>query len=161
MERAGRGEANDDTAQPLPPTGHSEPDLTPAPLLEVPPEDLLPLEEVDTQTIPGYLTLEMDVRGLQAFAVDLDEDQESAVEPVALDISELLELDVRELQAFTVDLDEDQESAVEPVALDISELLEPEELSLPDYLTLEIDVSALENEPPGQPSSDLEQRGPS
>jgi len=148
MERATRGAGNDDTSQPLPLTGQR---LTIEPMLpEDPSEELPDLEEPETPAMPGYLTLEMDVSELQAFAADVDpatcqpdqsmrEYQEPAVEELDLDMLEL----------FTPE---------EGLDLDMPALLAPEELSSPGYLTLEIDIEALENESPEQSSSDREYR---
>jgi hypothetical protein len=65
--------------------------------------------------------------------------QEPAVEGLDLDMLELL-------------------APEEGLDLDMPELLTPEELSSPGYLTIEIDIEALENESPGQSSSDREYR---
>jgi len=96
--------------------------------MEDPAEELPDLDEIDTQPMPGYLTLEMDVSDLHALAAD------------AVSAS-----------SHTDDvIPEYQEPVIEASDLEILEALEPEELSLPGYLTLEVDFEALDNESPGQ-----------
>ena len=111
MERARHGEGNDDPAQPWPPMGD-------------PTEELPDLDDLDTQAMPGYLTLEMDISDLRALAADANSPSSHTDERIQ----------------------EYQEPVIEASDLEMLEALEPEELSLPGYLTLEVDCEALENE---------------
>ena len=115
MERARRGEGSDDPGPSWP-------------LMGDPAEDLSDLDEPDTRTMPGYLTLEMDVSDLRALAADSG----AAAPPT----------DERPPQY--------PEPALEASDLELLEALAPEDLSLSGYLTLEVDFESLEDEPPGR-----------
>lgn len=127
MEHARHGEGNDDPVQPWPAMGD-------------PAEELPDPDELDTQAMPGYLTLEMDVSDLRALATDADP-------PSSHTDDRIPEYQEPVLEASDLEMLE----ALEPFeALEPLEALEPEELSLPGYLTLEVDFEALDNESPGQ-----------
>jgi hypothetical protein len=74
MERSRRGEGNDHTSQPLPPVGKADQRLTTElPVPGAAAEDLSDLEDLDTPTIPGYLTLEeLDVSDFQGVAPEAE-----------------------------------------------------------------------------------------
>jgi len=82
MERSRRGEGNDHTSQPLSPVGEADQRLTTEPPVpEASAEDLSALEELDTPTIPGYLTLEIDLNALGGAALWLSSHNATSDEP--------------------------------------------------------------------------------
>src|SRR5712692_697036 len=114
MEHSRCGEGNDHTSQPLPPVGKADQRLTTEPPVpEASAEDLSALEDLDTPTIPGYLTLEeLDVSDFQGFAP--------------------------EAEAAPTQTDWGMHGHQDPEApsLEFRELFEPEEPTIPGYLTL-------------------------
>jgi len=119
MERSRHGEGRDYTSQPLSPGGKVEQHLTTEPpMLEASAADVADGEALDTPTIPGYLTLELDVSDIQVFTSEADT---ASTQPY------------RELYRR-------QDSAIS--SLDALEFFEPGESTTPGYLTLEIDCNA-------------------
>ena len=134
MERSRRDEGNDRTSQPLPPVGKTDQHLTTEPPVpEAAPEDLSDLEDLDTPTIPGYLTLdELDVSDFQGFAPAV------GAAPTQTDWGR------RGLEDL------------EAPSLEFPKLCEPEEATLPGYLTLEIDFNVLADNLPWQSPNNVE-----
>ena len=134
MERSRHGEGNEHTTQPLPPVGKADQRLTTEPPVpEVSAEELSDLEDLDTPTIPGYLTLEeLDVSDFQGFA------SEVGVAPPQTD--------------WGMHGRQDPEAP----SLEFPELFEPEEGTISGYLTLEIDLNALADDLPGQSPNNVE-----
>ena len=125
MERSRRSEGNDYTSQPLPPVGKAEQRLTTEPPVpEAFVEDLFGLEDLKLPTIPGYLTLELDVSDFQAFATAMG--------------------------AATNQTDRGMHGHQYPEAPspEFPEVCAPEEPTIPGYLTLEIDLNALGDDAP-------------
>jgi hypothetical protein len=74
MERSRHGEGHHEhMSQPLPPVDKWDQHLTTEPpVLEASGEDAAERENLEPPTLPGYLTLELDVSDLQAFMPDAD-----------------------------------------------------------------------------------------
>ena len=115
MERSRRSEGRENTSQPLPAVGKVE--------------ELSERENSEPPTLPGYLTLELDVSDLQAFMPETDA---ASTQPA---------------------WEMDGGQGPEVLSLDLPEFLEPEESTLPGYLTLEIDLNALGDVAPWQSSN--------
>jgi hypothetical protein len=102
--------------------------MTELPVPEASREDPAERENSEPPTLSGYLTLELDVSEFQAFMPEADT---AATQP-----------------------DWEMYGCHDPevFSLDVPELLEPEESTLPGYLTLEIDLNALEDMAPWRSS---------
>ena len=107
MERSRCGEGHEHTSQPLPPVP------------EASVEDLSERENSELPTLPGYLTLELD---MSDFWRSCQKQRSASTQP---------------------DWEMDGCQAPEVLSLDAPELFEPEESTPPGYLTLEIDLNAL------------------
>jgi len=134
MERSRRGEGNDHTSQPLPPVGKADQRLTTElPVPGAAADDLSDLEDLDTPTIPGYLTLEeLDVSDFQGVA------PEAGAAPTQTD--------------WAMHGLEDPEVP----SLEFPELCEPEGPTIPGYLTLESDLNVLADDLPWQSPNNVE-----
>ena len=120
MERSRRSEGHENTSQSLPPVGKLDQHLTPEPLVpEASGEEPAERENSEPPTLPGYLTLELDVSDFQML---MPEAGAASTQP---------------------DWDIDGCQDPEVLSLDLPELFEPEESTPPGYLTLEIDRNAL------------------
>jgi hypothetical protein len=120
MERSRRSEGHENTSQSLPPVGKLDQHLTTEPLVpEASGEERAERENSEPPTLPGYLTLELDVSDFQML--------------------------MPEAGAASTQPDWDMDGCQDPevLSLDLPELFEPEEPTPPGYLTLEIDLNAL------------------
>jgi hypothetical protein len=138
MERSRHGEGHDYRSQSLRLVGKLDQRLTPEPSVpQASAEELPDLEALDTPTIPGYLTLELDVSDLQVLTT--------------------------ETGAGSTQLDQEMHGCQEDPALsslDFLEFCEPEESTVPGYLTLEIDLNELGDDAPWKSSDNAGSDGP-
>lgn len=100
--------------------GHENTSQPLPPVPEASVEDLSERENSEPPTLSGYLTLELDMSDFLAF--------------------------MPETEAASTQLDWEMDGCQDPevLSLDSPELFEPEESTPPGYLTLEIDLNALE-----------------